>query len=778
MSAANTSQVRRRVDLVGLVQGVGFRPHVARLAADLHISGWVRNDADGVHLEVQGSTGHVERFERLLVELAPPLARIDRTFHRDIPLAPAHESPAGARFEILASAHPVTAGLAAIPPDTATCAACLVEFHDPSNRRFRHPFISCTDCGPRWSIVTELPYDRPQTTMAGFEMCAACAGEYHDPRDRRYHAQPIACHDCGPTLRWFRTGAPSEIVDRVDEVLTATHADLANGHTLAIKGVGGFHLAVDATNTEAVARLRAAKGRPDKPFAVMTRDLETARRLADISDREAAALTDPARPIVLLRSLPNAMSASVTRSNPMVGVMLPYTPLHHLLFDPVPGRHTTVPDVLVLTSANLAGEPIVYDDDEATARLGTIADSFCTCDRAIATPCDDSVVRIIDDHESPIRRSRGYAPLPVELPFDVAPLLAIGGDLKNTICVASQRRALLSQHLGDMDHPGAQAALIRSAEALARLHGIEPTVVAADCHPGYRSRALATRMGLDLVSVGHHHAHHAALMAEHGLEREAQVIGFLFDGTGWGDDNTLWGGEVLVGGYGQVERRAHLEPVPLPGGDAAVRNPWRMAMAYLATAGVEASGLAPTLHSGAIERGIVDHQIATGLNSPPTTSMGRLFDAVASLLGIRHTVSYEAHAALELEAAATTAPRAAALGFGSNRRGVVSARPLISELVRQIRSGVDRGVLARGFHRAVAQMVIDLARHEASENPGLTTVALSGGVFQNDLLTRMTVAGLEGIGFEVLTHRRVPANDGGLSLGQAVIAGYQMSGAR
>ena len=675
--------------------------------------------------------------------------------------------------------------MAVVPPDTATCDACLAEMRDPKNRRYRHPFITCTDCGPRWTIVTGLPYDRPRTTMAGFDMCEQCASEYHDVSDRRHHAQPIACHNCGPVLRRLAGTVNTAATRTNDEVLAATQVDLRAGRIVAIKGLGGFHLVADATNDRAVARLRRKKNRPDKPFAIMVKDLEAARDIVEVSDEEADLLLSPARPIVLLHAKSSdrsTISRFVAPNSPVLGVMVPYTPIHHLLFAKVPGRRAPVPTALVMTSGNVAGEPIVHLDHEAVDRLEPLVDAFCTHDRPIAVPCDDSVIRIVDGHESPIRRSRGYAPLSIRLPFDVPPLLAMGGDLKNVCCVASGKRALLSQHLGDMDSMATHRAFRQASEALATLHGIEPEIVVTDRHPGYRTTALAGRLGLEVVSVSHHHAHLGSVMAEHEIDPSARVMGFAFDGTGWGDDDSLWGGELLVGNYARVERRAHLAPVRLPGGDAAVRNPWRMALAYLAAAGVDASGLAPARQADADERRVVEHQIETGLTSPLTSSMGRLFDAVASMLDVRHTISHEAQAAIELEALAAaampTARRIAqAMVFDLDSDlgpGVIDARPVIRELARQLRAGMTSSLLAAGFHAAVADLIAAVASRQRTVDDTLTTVALTGGVFQNDVLTKLASEQLTDRGFTVLTHRQVPANDGGLALGQAAVAGYRL----
>ena len=761
--------VRQRVRVVGVVQGVGFRPHVARLAETLRLAGWVGNDGDGVTIEVQGPPAVVAEFERRVVAEIPPLARVEATSVMSIAL----ETGSGFRIN---QSEPGPPGRVGVPPDTATCDPCLADMRDINNRRYRHPFITCTDCGPRWTIITGLPYDRPRTTMATFELCARCNREYRDPADRRYHAQPIACHDCGPALSRI-AGAPSITQSTSsDEVLHATQMDLAAGRIIALKGIGGFHLVVDATNDRSVALLRRRKRRADKPFAVMVRDLDAARSLAHVSDAEAETLSSPARPIVLLRSRQVVVSPLVAQSSPLIGIVLPYSPVHHLLFDRVPGRLAPVPQVLVMTSANIAGDPIEHEDHDAIEKLSRLADVFCTHNRPIAVPCDDSVVRVVDGADSPIRRSRGYAPLALRLPFSVPPLLALGGDLKNTCTIAAGTRAVVSQHLGDMDSYAAQNALSASAAALGALHGIEPTILVADRHPSYRTAEIARRSELEVMKVGHHHAHLAALMAENCLARDDRVVGFLFDGSGWGDDETLWGGEMLVGGYDSVERRAHLMPVRLPGGEAAIRSPWRTALSHLKTCGIEAAGLAPSQQSDELELSIVQHQIATGLHSPWTSGMGRLFDTVASLLDVRHTISYEAQAALDLEVLASTAAGAGrAMQFSIEESGVIDPTPVIAALASGVQSDEDAAGLALSFHLAVADVIVRLAVLARDEAQELSVVGLSGGVFQNDLLTSAAFAGLTAAGFEVLTHQVVPANDGGLSLGQAVIAGCRLT---
>ena len=782
-------RVRRRAALSGVVQGVGFRPFVHRLAGELRLAGLVGNDAGGVFVEVEGPAAAVDRFaERLVTEL-PPLAVVSTVVWREMP--PCDD----ATFEIVASA--ASSGpRAAIPPDVATCASCLAEVLDPADRRYRYPFANCTDCGPRYTIVTDLPYDRPFTTMAGFEMCADCAAEYHDPGDRRHHAQPIACPACGPHLSFERDGTS---VRGTDTVIAALHDLIGSGGVVAVKGIGGFHLACDAANSAAVARLRERKGRADKPFAVMVPDLDAARQLVHVDDHAAAALTSPAAPIVLVRRRTDrpeavALGDAVAPGNPLVGVMLPYSPLHHLLFRAVPGRATEPPRVLVLTSGNRSNEPICIDDDEARDRLADLVDAFVMHDRPIHVPCDDSVVRVIDGDVQPVRRSRGYAPVPVALPVEVQPVLAVGGELKNTFCLAAGRRAFVGPHVGDMENLETLDAFAHGVDGFRRMYAIEAEVVAVDRHPGYLTRRWAIAHGAGrVVEVQHHHAHVAACMAEHGLDGTEPVIGVAFDGTGFGtaaDGSTeIWGGEVLLADYDRAERVAHLRPLPLPGGDAAVRNPCRIALAYLGALHVPIDDTIPAVAAcDQVERRVVERQVARGVHCVPTTSMGRLFDAVSSLIGIRHRISYEAQAAIELEAYALDAETTAeaetgAVDDGRHRavpllrfgvdQGVLDPEPVLRGVVGAVVGGTGPAAIALAFHRAVAAAVGEVCV-QVRDRTGRGTVALTGGVFQNALLVRLTRASLRERGFAdaaVLTHRRVPPNDGGLSLGQAVIAG-------
>ncbi len=775
---------RRRLVVRGVVQGVGFRPHVARLAADLGLTGSCRNDATGVVLEVEGDPAAVASFERRLVSDAPPLARIESVVPADVP-------PAGSDVFVIEQSTAGAGERTMVPPDTAVCDDCLRELGDPADRRYRHPFITCTNCGPRLTITLDLPYDRPVTTMAGFPMCPACAAEYADRTDRRYHAQPIACHDCGPTLRlddaWGRVEGEDALAGAV------THLQV--GGIVAVKGIGGYHLACDASNPHAVARLRERKHRPDQPFAVMARDLDVAAGLVELAPDAARLLAGPERPIVLLRRRSTAgVADSVAPGLDELGVLLPYAPLHHLLFAALADGAPGAPAVLVMTSGNQSGEPLCHRDDDAKARLGGLADAFLTHDREIAVPVEDSVVAWSDDvGPVPIRRSRGFAPLPVDLlpvgPSGDAPargpvVLAAGAELKNTVALVRGGRAHVSAHVGDLESLASREAHQRVTDQLLGFHRSRPDLLVADLHPGYASRAWAqqqaTAFGVPLLEVQHHHAHLAALAAEHGRLDEP-LLGLVYDGTGYGCDATVWGGELLLLGDAgcSAERLGHLGTIRLPGADAGVRNPVRTAALALLAAGVPLAASAVGEQLSEVEAGFLARAHASGSGVVDTSSVGRLFDMVASVLGIRHRITYEAQAAVELEAAARTWRRTSGdpgssepLPFpvvtGPTGLPVLDPGPLVRALVTSYAAGMPAGELAWAFHQALATASAELALG-AAERTGVTTVGLSGGVFVNRLLLAASVACLRERGLQVLTHARVPANDGGLALGQAAV---------
>jgi hydrogenase maturation protein HypF len=764
-----TSIVRASVRVEGVVQGVGFRPFVYSLATRLGLAGWVGNDVDGVFAEVEGSAAGVKEFLGLLEAQPPPLARVDRVMA-------AAMTPSGASgFAIVASDH---AGRrrALVSADSATCDDCLAELADPADRRYAYPFINCTNCGPRFTIVTGVPYDRPLTTMAPFTMCAECEAEYHDPADRRFHAQPVCCPACGPRLRLISTRQNGRGGDPLAEAARV----LAAGQVLAVKGLGGYHLAVDAGSQEAASVLRARKHREDKPFALMVADVAAARELCEVDETGQSLLASARRPVVLLPRRSGAPVAdAVAPGNRQLGIMLPYTPLHHLLLAEV-GRP------IVLTSGNVSDEPIAYTDDDALARLGGIADAFLTHDRAIHIRTDDSVVRPLRGRETLLRRSRGYAPEPLTLATRLPrPVLACGAELKNTFCLAVETRAFVSHHIGDLENFETLRSFTGGIGHFRRLFDTEPEVVAHDLHPEYLSTKFALELdGVELAGVQHHHAHIASCLADNG--EEGPVIGVAFDGTGFGSDGTIWGGEFLLADLAGFERAGHLEPVPMPGGTAAIRQPWRMAAVYLDAAygGEPPAGLTVAGRNAGQWQDVLAMS-RRGVNAPLTSSAGRLFDAVAALLGVRDTINYEGQAAIELEQWADPAERGAyraavepdVAGSGSVGGPVGVTGPLRvrgADLVRaaaeDLLAGAAPAVIAARFHRGVAAAVVAVCV-KLRDRSGRGTVALSGGVFQNLLLLGHVVDGLEEAGFRVLTHARVPPNDGGISLGQAVVAG-------
>ena len=726
-------RVRARVE--GTVQGVGFRPYVYRLASELGCSGHVLNDARGVVVEVEADTKSVERFLARLPAEAPPLARIERVAAEPVPVT------GETGFAIRASP-PGGEPSAAVTADTATCAECLEELFDPADRRHRYPFVNCTNCGPRFTIVRGVPYDRPLTTMAGFTMCPACAAEYEDPLDRRFHAQPNACPECGPRARLVGSDA--------EDAVAAAASALRDGAILAVKGVGGYHLACRADDEAAVAALRARKHREDKPLALMAPTVVAARALVALGPVEEDLLVSGARPIVLARRRPDApVAAAVAPGAPELGVMLPYSPLHHVLLADVGAP-------LVLTSGNVSDEPIAYTDDDALERLAPIADGFLVHDRPIQTRTDDSVMRVVDERPLLLRRSRGYVPDSIGLPVAAARhVLACGAELKSTFCVAKGARAWVGHHIGDLQNYETLRSFVAGVTHFEALFAVEPEVVAHDLHPEYLSTKVALeRDGVDLVGVQHHHAHLAACLAEHGATGPA--VGAIYDGTGYGTDGTVWGGELLRGDLRGFERVGSLFAVRMPGGEAAIRQPWRMACAWTQAAGVEAPA-ALAARPGWDE---VSALARTGLASPLTSSVGRLFDAVAALCGLRSEITYEGQAAIELEAACDAAERGA-YPFGP----ALDARPTVAAVVDDIARGTDAGVIAARFHNALAA-----ATARALLEHGGDTVVLSGGVFANRRLLSRTRALLGEAGVRVLVPERLPPGDGGISYGQAAVA--------
>ncbi|WP_119072855.1 carbamoyltransferase HypF [Aggregatilinea lenta] len=760
-----------RIHVTGIVQGVGFRPFIYGLALRHALLGWVRNTSAGVDIEVSGPPDALDAFAHEIAAEAPPLARIEQV--SVTPIAP----NGYAKFEILHSAAQEGA-YQPISPDVCICDDCLREIFDPADRRYRYAFTNCTNCGPRFTIIQDIPYDRPETTMAPFEMCPACRAEYEDPLNRRFHAQPNACPDCGPRLQLVsapsREALPGWDALPPDEIASA-RALLAAGHVVAIKGLGGFHLACDATNPDAVRTLRQRKGRAAKPFAVMLFDLPTVERYCEVSPAAAEALTSRERPIVLLPLKPGTdLAGEVAPELSELGVMLPYTPLHYLLLEPAEG----FPPALVMTSGNFSEEPIATRSEDALDRLAPLADAFLLHDRAIHIRCDDSVVRVLGDTVLPLRRSRGYAPGPLALPFESVPLLAAGAEMKNTFCLARDRSAFMSQHIGDLANYDALQSYEHSVEHMERLFRVRPEVIAHDAHPDYRATRYAIqraeRDGLPHVAVQHHHAHLASVLAEHDLPPGEQAIGVIFDGTGLGPDGAIWGGEILIGGYEGYQRFAHLRYIPLPGGDAATLRPYRAALAHLWAADIPwESDLAPVIAATAQEQTILGQQIEKRLNAPDTSSMGRLFDAAAALAGLLQTVTYEAQAAIWFEARVDPDEMGVypfdLRELGGDAPTLLDPAPALRALIADGRAGVPISTIAARFHNGVAHIVRD-ACLLARERTGLDAVALSGGVWQNVTLLQKAVPLLRTAGFTVYTHRLVPPNDGGLALGQTAVA--------
>jgi len=749
--------IRVLVRVEGVVQGVGFRPFVYTLATRLGLAGHVGNDAGGVFVEIEGPQARVGDFLASLSRDAPPLARIERVSTTSI-------TPNGSVGFAIAASNAGGQRSALVSADSATCGDCLRELADPADRRFGYPFINCTNCGPRFTIVRDVPYDRPLTTMAGFAMCADCSAEYHDPADRRFHAQPVCCPVCGPRLRLL-DAAGDELTG---EPLKQAARLLAEGHVLAVKGLGGYHLAVDAGSEDAAAALRARKHREDKPFALMVADIEAVRGLcapATVDAPARALLTSGRRPIVLLpRGARARVARAVAPGSHHLGVMLPYTPLHHLLLGEF--GHP-----IVLTSGNISDEPIAYQDEDALARLAGIADEFLGHDRPIHIRTDDSVVRPVRGRPMLLRRSRGYTPEPITMrPAFARPVLACGAELKSTFCLGKDDHAFVSHHIGDLENFETFRSFTEAISHFQRLFDVDPQVVAHDLHPEYLSTKYALqREGVQFTGVQHHHAHIASCLADNGAA--GPVIGVAFDGLGYGTDATIWGGEFLLADLTGFERAGHLATVPMPGGAAAIKQPWRMAAAYLDAAypGGLPGGLDVERRNAPRWRDVLT-MARRGINSPVTSSAGRLFDAVAAIAGVRDVINYEGQAAVELEqcsAPSEHAGYAAAIEKGDPLR--IAGVDLIRAVTGDLLAGVDRSVIAARFHNGVAQVIV-AACLLLRERRGLDVVALSGGVFQNLLLLDRTVAGLERTGFRVLVHSQVPPNDGGISLGQAAVA--------
>jgi len=761
MAQATKTAESLRISVRGVVQGVGFRPFVYQLAAKHNLAGWVCNTSGDVKIEVEGAGSNLTRFLADLRETPPPQAHIDSISVTKQPAAGCQQ------FEIRPSLSR-DEEYQLISPDLATCDACRRELFDPADRRYRYPFTNCTSCGPRFTIIEDIPYDRPRTTMRQFQMCPSCQQEYDNPMDRRFHAQPNACPTCGPALQL--ADASGNIIPGQDAIARASQL-LREGKFLAIRGLGGFLLACDATSEGAVHRLRKRKRRPDKPLAIMVATPEEAREHCRLSPAEEDLLTSPQSPIVLLKWKPaSSVTAAVAPGLKYLGVMLPYTPLHHLLL-----RETSLP--LVMTSGNISEEPIARDNDEALDKLHSIADYFLLHNRDIYSRYDDSVTMVVAEKPVVLRRGRGYAPYPIHLPGKAKQVLACGAEMKNTFCLTRDDHAFLSQHIGDMENWETLTHFENTIALYQRLFRIQPELIAADMHPDYLAtkwaRATSEKNGAALVPVQHHHAHIVSCMVDN--EVQEPVIGVSFDGTGYGTDSRIWGGEFLVADYGRFQRKGHLEYLPLPGGTAAINRPCRTAIGYLYTLlGEDAlCRELPCLDTvDEVELDLIKRQIDRSLNTPLTSSCGRLFDAVSALIGVRGQSHYDGQAAIELEMAAADKPTDGVYPFTieiEDDSGIIRLGELFRAIVFDLAKSVPARIMAHRFHNTVAQMVSQMCQSIARET-GITTVALSGGVFQNRLLTQKTTAALAAAGLAAITHHQVPCNDGGISLGQAVIA--------
>jgi len=760
----------------GIVQGVGFRPFVNRLARQYALAGFVANFSGGVLVEVEGWPKDVEKFLQSLREHPPPIAVIEHVCAEDI-------QPIGQREFYIRPSEGARRGPVYVSPDVAICADCARELRDPEDRRYRHPFINCTNCGPRFTIIQRIPYDRPHTSMAQFTMCENCAAEYEDINDRRYHAQPVACPACGPTVDLVPSpGRPRVVHGRQvgRQAIQRTRELLAEGAVVAIKGIGGFHLACDAGNEDAVLALRARKRREQKPFAIMVASLNAARDIAHIGADAAELLTSSKAPVVLAaKRRPEPLAPSIAPDSSDYGILLPYTPLHLLLLEDAPYP------ALVMTSGNISDEPLCTSNGEAITRLANIADAFLLHDRSIVTGCDDSVVRIASTGPIIMRRSRGYVPFPVRLGQPLETVLAVGAQLKNTFCISSGENAFLSQHMGDLDNEATLRFFESSVEHLKHVLQVEPDMVACDTHPDYLSTRYAgetaLRLKLPLVQAQHHHAHIVSCMADNGFTDP--VIGLACDGTGLGDDGTMWGCEVLLCTPADYRRMGHLDPIPLPGCDVAIRQPWRTALSYLVACGLDdqVKALRKRLRGQVSDDafGMVRAMLRQSVNCPQASSAGRLFDAVSATLGLCTESAYEAQAPIALEAAATPTTDSYGFQVGQGDKGIWRMDPseIFATIMRDLSAGVDTGEIAGRFHNTVAEMLVECVAR-CAQQAGINYVALSGGTFQNRLLLAEVYQLLEERGMTPLLHRSVPPNDGGISVGQAVIASARAPVAR
>ncbi len=743
--------IRKKINVQGIVQGVGFRPFIFNLAVSVKLTGFVSNTPQGVIIEIEGTIKEIDNFIDNIKLKAPPLSLITDISSRDTKVKKSK------KFIIKKSSSNKSVATL-ISPDVAVCQDCLKELLDPTDRRFHYPFINCTNCGPRYTIINNIPYDRPYTSMKHFKMCTNCQAEYDDPTNRRFHAQPNACPKCGPQIQLFDS---KQNLHGVEDATVAAREKLKEGKIVAIKGLGGFHLAVDATNNDMVQKLRKLKGRDEKPFALMVRDLNIAHQYCLISNEEEKILQSYTAPILLLKKLPNChISESIAPGNEYLGMMLPYTPLHHVLFE-------NLGTPLVMTSANYSEEPICIDNDEAFERLKSIADYFLIHNRDIYLRSDDSVMIYLANKIRYLRRSRGIVPLPIFVKSKGAPILAVGGELKNTVCLLKDDKAIVSQHIGDLENIEAYNFFKMTIEHLQRIFDVKLKLIVHDMHPQYFSTQWTKEQSdIQTIAVQHHHAHLAACMAENQLTEP--VIGIIMDGTGYGTDGTIWGGEILIGDYKNFNRFAHFEPMPLPGGDAAIKSPWRTAVSYLHKTFNGSIPNLPFIDNHDIKP--IVEMVDKNINSPLTSSCGRLFDTVAAMSGGRQTIRYEAQAAIELMQAfesTNVRPFSFIIEQKNNHREIL-LQPIIRSVVRSIQNNESFSKISSRFHTTLIQIYLEVAK-EARNETGINQVVLSGGVFQNMVLFEQTILALEKANFKVYTHSQVPTNDGGISLGQAMI---------
>lgn len=756
------TQISLQIHINGIVQGVGFRPFIYNLAKRSNLSGWVRNSASGVDIEVSGTQEELKAFCDAIPNSAPPLAQIDSIRINEIALT---------RFDdfTIQPSKDLATDFIPISPDIAICDQCRDELFNPEDRRYRYPFINCTNCGPRFSIIKDIPYDRPKTTMSAFKMCDECRDEYENPGDRRFHAQPVACPLCGPQV-WLEIETGKTAATK-NSSITLARKLLAEGKILAIKGLGGFHLACDAANPEAVARLRSRKGRPSKPFALMAFDVETISQFTKLSETRKKLLYSPQAPIVLLPKKPdNGLAENIAPGQANLGFMLPYTPLHLLLLEPSEG----FPQALVMTSGNLSEAPIIHDNDSARAKLRNIVDAFLLHNRPIHHRIDDTVLSVFDDQPYLFRRARGYAPNPIRLSDNLPEILAVGPQMKNTFCLTRERYAFLSHHIGEMDHWETYQDFTAAVDQFEKLFRVSPQAIAYDLHPDYRTTHYALERALrdDLPAhpVQHHHAHLAAGMIENNLKPDQKTAGLIFDGTGYGEDGTIWGGEVLVGNCLEFKRLTHLKPVPLPGGDVTIQKPARMALSTLWAYDLPwKENLTPVTYLSEIEQSALKTQLEKRVNTLQTSSMGRLFDAVAALIGVRQAVTYEAQAAIEMEALADWD----VMGYYPwQLKEQIDIKPILVSIMADLEAGKETAYIAGKFHNTIAQISLEIALW-VQEQEHINQFVLSGGVWQNQLLLSKTVNLMEKQGLIPLIHRQIPPNDGCVAFGQAMVAAYR-----